>query len=136
MNFNSRSPLSETGTSFVGVFFPHFVSDVGEITQGSFVVILVLHPVFCATLNWGHLARVTIYTGLGDVLASPTPILYIYSLGHFLTTKGALIDGDAYPPKTPKKGSKNGQKLIKFRSKKQSKKCVFNGKIDFFTTFD
>ena len=35
-----------------------------------------------------------------------TPILYIYSLRHFLTTKGALIDGDGYPPKNPKKGSK------------------------------
>jgi len=36
--------------------------------------------------------------------------MYIYSLGHFLTTKGALIDGDGYPPKNPKKGSKKGQK--------------------------
>jgi len=39
--------------------------------------------------------------------------LYIYSLRHFLTTKGALIDGDGYPPKNPKKGSKKVTKMIK-----------------------
>jgi len=36
----------------------------------------------------------------------------IYSLRHFLTTKGALIDGDAYPPLPPLKWPQ-----------KQSKKC-------------
>jgi len=36
------------------------------------------------------------------------PILYIYSLGHFLSTKGALIDGDGYPPKNPKNDPKKG----------------------------
>ena len=39
--------------------------------------------------------------------------MYIYSLRHFLTTKGALIDGDGYPPKNPKKGSKKGDKMVK-----------------------
>jgi len=39
-----------------------------------------------------------------------TPILYIYSLRHFLTTKGALIDGDGYPPKNPQNGSKKVSK--------------------------
>jgi len=39
--------------------------------------------------------------------------MYIYSLRHFLTTKGALIDGDGYPPKNPKKGSKKGSKITK-----------------------
>jgi len=34
-------------------------------------------------------------------------ILCIYSLGHFLTTKGALIDGVAVSPKTPKNDPKN-----------------------------
>jgi len=34
--------------------------------------------------------------------------MYIYSLGHFLTTKGALIDGDGYPPKNPKNDPKKG----------------------------
>jgi len=37
----------------------------------------------------------------------------IYSLGHFLTTKGALIDGDGYPPENPKKGSKKVIKTVK-----------------------
>jgi len=37
--------------------------------------------------------------------------MYIYSLGHFLTTKGALIDGDGYPSKNPKKGSKKVSKI-------------------------
>jgi len=39
--------------------------------------------------------------------------MYIYSLRHFLTTKGALIDGDGYPPKNPKKGSKKVSKKMK-----------------------
>ena len=42
-----------------------------------------------------------------------TPILYIYSLGHFLTTKGALIDGDGYPPKNPKNDPKKVTKMMK-----------------------
>jgi len=46
-----------------------------------------------------------------------TPYMYIYSLGHFLTTKGALIDGDGYPPKNPKNDPKNHSKLIKIHSK-------------------
>jgi len=69
-------------------------------------------------------------------LGYATPILYIYSLGHFLTTKGALIDGDGYPPKNPKKGSKNDQKMIKFDVKKWSKNTILNGKIEFFTQID
>ena len=40
--------------------------------------------------------------------------MYIYSLGHFLTTKGALIDGDGYPPKNPKKGQKSVKKVSIF----------------------
>jgi len=65
-----------------------------------------------------------------------SPILYIYSLGHFLTTKGALIDGDGYPPKNPKNDPKMTPFLIKNEVKKQSKKCVFNGKIEFFTQIE
>jgi len=41
------------------------------------------------------------------------PILYIYSLRHFLTTKGALIDGDGYPPKNPKNDPKKVTKMMK-----------------------
>jgi len=40
--------------------------------------------------------------------------MYIYSLRHFLTTKGALIDGDGYPPKNPKIDPKNSQKMTTF----------------------
>jgi len=50
----------------------------------------------------------------GDMIQWPGGYyMYIYSLRHFLTTKGALIDGDGYPPKNPKKGSKKGVKMIK-----------------------
>ena len=37
------------------------------------------------------------------VIVAQGPILYIYSLGHFLTTKGALIDGDWGGSKTDQK---------------------------------
>jgi len=66
--------------------------------------------------------------------------MYIYSLRHFLTTKGALIDGDGYPPLPPlkwvKKGVKNDQKSIKFRDKNVSKTVILNGKIDIFIKID
>jgi len=41
------------------------------------------------------------------------PTMYIYSLRHFLTTKGALIDGDGYPPKNPKNDPKKVTKMMK-----------------------
>jgi len=43
--------------------------------------------------------------------------MYIYSLRHFLTTKGALIDGDGYPPKNPKNDPKKVTKKTKNWSK-------------------
>jgi len=49
--------------------------------------------------------------------------MYIYSLRHFLTTKGALIDGDGYPPKNPKNDPKKSLKYVKIWSKLTSKKC-------------
>ena len=52
-----------------------------------------------------------------------TPILYIYSLRHFLTTKGALIDGDGYPPKSDQNDPKKVTKMMKNWSKMMSKKC-------------
>jgi len=52
---------------------------------------------------------------------SGAPILYIYSLRHFLTTKGALIDGDGYPPKMPKNDPKKHSKTVKNWSKLVSK---------------
>jgi len=62
------------------------------------------------------------------------PILYIYSLRHFLTTKGALIDGDGYPPLPPLKWPQNDpffdQKMTKFRHENESKSVILNGKID------
>ena len=68
-------------------------------------------------------------------VADPTT-MYIYSLGHFLTTKGALIDGDVTPPLPPlkwvKKGVKIERNLTKIETKKHSKTAILNGKIDFF----
>ena len=61
--------------------------------------------------------------------------MYIYSLRHFLTTKGALIDGDGYPPKNPKndpkKVSKNTKIWSKLRQKKCQKSCFLMGKSSF-----
>jgi len=67
------------------------------------------------------------------------PILYIYSLGHFLTTKGALIDGDGYPPKSdqndPKKVTKMSENWSKFESKKWQKSRFLMGKSTFSLKF-
>jgi len=54
-------------------------------------------------------------------VAGHAPILYIYSLRHFLTTKGALIDGDGYPPKNPKIDPKKVSKMINFHLNLMSK---------------
>jgi len=72
---------------------------------------------FCALPHFMHFEGVAIYT-MGCVAydmwhSGLAYYMYIYSLRHFLTTKGALIDGDGYPPKNPKKGSKKGHNLIK-----------------------
>ena len=63
--------------------------------------------------------------------------MYIYSLGHFLTTKGALIDGDWGGQKTVnfhQKGSKMSEKITKtdrkMRSKIDQKKVILNGKSE------
>jgi len=65
----------------------------------------------------------------------PHPILYIYSLRHFLTTKGALIDGDGYPPKNPKNDPKNHSKMTNFswnlRSKNDQKQWFLMAKSTF-----
>jgi len=54
--------------------------------------------------------------------------MYIYSLGHFLTTKGALIDGDWGGSKNCPKTQKSDQKFIKIIkiSKKVTKKVIKN----------
>jgi len=61
--------------------------------------------------------------------------MYIYSLGHFLTTKGALIDGDGYPPKNPKNDLKKVTKMTKIHSKLTSKidqkSCFLMAKSSF-----
>jgi len=69
-------------------------------------------------------------------VSSVTPYyMYIYSLGHFLTTKGALIDGDGYPPKNPKNDPKmtpkNTQIWSKMRSKKGQKMQFLMAKSSF-----
>ena len=82
VNYNSRSPLYEPNSC---------------VFNG-----LVFWPLFRGIL-WAMIFTMTIGYGVVCIVAWPT-ILYIYSLGHFLTTKGALIDGD-------QGGSKNDQKL-------------------------
>jgi len=54
--------------------------------------------------------------------------MYIYSLRHFLTTKGALIDGDWGVSKNDPKTQKSDQKFIKkIKSIKNChQKCVKN----------
>ena len=74
-----------------------------------------------------------IYTGVGYGKGMPSPIMYIYSLGHFLTTKGALIDGDGYPPKMTKNDPFFDQKMTKIDIKNESKNTILNGKMHFFT---
>jgi len=66
--------------------------------------------------------------------------MYIYSLRHFLTTKGALIDGDGYPPLPPLKWPQNDpffdQKMTKIEHKKWSKNTILNVKSHFFTQIE
>jgi len=108
--------MNRLSSCFYGVFL---LFHVGEITQvGVFILnILVLpsmnrnidvflgyqfNPIlwsFCGHQFSHGLSIVWWYTQWRD-----PHIMYIYSLGHFLTTKGALIDGDWG-------GSKNDQKL-------------------------
>jgi len=105
----SRSPLS----GFFLVGFYCFELHVGENTQvGVFNILVlpsmnrntVLHHLISLILKWGILAhfsnhqfcmhfRVTSDTQWWGACHDPYT-MYIYSLGHFLTTKGALIDGD------------------------------------------
>jgi len=90
--------------------------------------------------HFGHFTKVgphgvmCIFIGVGL-----TPILYIYSLRHFLTTKGALIDGDGYPPKNPKNDPKNHSKMIKIwlklMSKNDQKQCFLMAKSSFSPFF-
>ena len=71
-NLNSRSPLYEPNyVLFNGHKFDHILG------------------AFCGH-HFSHDPRLC-----GGIHSSPRAyIMYIYSLGHFLTTKGALIDGD------------------------------------------
>jgi len=128
MNFYSRSPLSETGIIFGVYFSPFLIQMSGRLHRVDLSKNTLVLPLW----NWllrvfenGHFTMGPLMTwhmiwGQGWWY-HPTPILYIYSLGHFLTTKGALIDGDGYPPKNPKKGSKKVLKSDKNWSKLRSK---------------
>ena len=146
--YYSRSPLSEP--EFYGFCLCFCFLKCRGDSQGSQVLnTLVLPPmnrktlicVFCRFEHFWHLhemgpqVMMSIIIGVGW-----PPILYIYSLGHFLTTKGALIDGDGYPPKNdqnwPLKSLKNHQFSLKFDVKKVSKLVILNGKIEFFTKID
>ena len=120
-------PSIEPESCFIVVCFLIIYSDVGEIHRSRFSVILVLPFMILATMQFEHFTMGQVAYDMihrGRLWAGiPYPILYIYSLGHFLTTKGALIDGDGYPPKNPKNDPKNSQKMINFHSNLETKMC-------------
>jgi len=119
----SRSPLC---FDFCWSFVFQFVH-VGEITQVNILYTLVLPTVICHYHDFDHFGVAHLgphgyrYRMVGQGHDPYT--MYIYSLRHFLTTKGALIDGDGYPPKNPKNDPKKGWKMTKNWSKFMSKKC-------------
>ena len=129
---NSHSPLYETEI-LIFIFCWNFILCI--------LTFCVCDLSFCAFWRFAHFRHFTkvgphgvmcIFIGVGL-----TPIIYIYSLRHFLTTKGALIDGDGYPPlpplKWPQKWPKIDQNSLKFSDKKWSKTVFLNGKSHFFT---
>ena len=113
----SRSPLSEPVIGFVFLVL-FFVKDVGENLQERRIICNSRSPFYepkCCIFNgpnfnpiYDHFLWATFCHGLSAMWwytqwRGPYT-MYIYSLGHFLTTKGALIDGDWG-------GSKKGQNL-------------------------
>jgi len=121
-----------TGEEFLNSRSPSYEPNPVPVLRGSIFV----H--FNTFMKWGPRWVWWYIIGVAD------PTIYsIYSLRHFLTTKGALIDGDGYPPlpplKWPQKWPKNDQFSLKFHLKKVSKTVILNGKIKFFmkiTTID
>jgi len=112
---NSRSPpMNQILCTFYGPqFWPHFLI---ILTGINFAM-----PIGCGV----------VYT-----VARPC-IMYIYSLRPFLTTKGALIDGDQGGQKMThfhQRWSKISEKIMKCDQKKRSKlsqkKVILNGKIE------
>jgi len=87
----------------------------------------IYHPNFCAflraTILWSLSHHVRYHSG---GVPNRPHTMYIYSLGHFLTTKGALIDGDWGGSKKGHKTQKSDQNLLKIIkiSKKWSKKVI------------
>jgi len=82
----------------------------GEIHRGSKTVTLILPSVFFHYPILVHFWGIDVGPwGMNDTVMRGRGYpytMYIYSLGHFLSTKGALIDGDGYPPKNPKNDPK------------------------------
>jgi len=138
----SRSPLSFIGLVFVFLCFLCFMS--GRFTVEYLIIIqLSFSPLWTDffTILLGSLLWAIFVHFYDDhfchdprlcVVYHSSPracIMYIYSLGHFLTTKGALIDGDwggvkncHFSPKWPKKVTRNHEKVMKNSVKKWSKK--------------
>jgi len=120
-----------------GLFY--FNSDVGEIHRVVNFNTLVLPSMilpFWAFWGFWHFAKWGPMVWWWDIIvAGCTPILYIYSLRHFLTTKGALIDGDGYPPKNPKNDLKKVTKMtknwLKLMTKNDQKQCFLMAKSSF-----
>jgi len=122
--FNSRSPLSEPVYSR---FVLTQISDDGEIHRGAFLFNSRSPP--CVFAFWGfnhfeHFHKMGPHGMMVNIIGVVQgPILYIYSLRHFLTTKGALIDGDGYPPKSDQNDPKKVTKMTNFSLNLMTKKC-------------
>jgi len=104
--YNSRSPLSEPEPIRFCAFYSPLISCRGEYMRGVFFnsrsppyeqnlslfyglyFDTILGPFFGDQFFYDPRLCGGIHSGHG------CHTMYIYSLGHFLTTKGALIDGD------------------------------------------
>jgi len=118
---NSHSPLSEPDLlefcfsicymsgRFTGYQFSYSRSPSCVFVNYAFLCILALL----------HFPHSDIYRMVGQGHDPYT--MYIYSLRHFLTTKGALINGVRSPPSPPLKWVKNHSKMTTFSLKFDTK---------------
>jgi len=121
-NMYSRSPLSEPVYDILGggdlvihvgeihmersifqLSFSLLWIDFWSILLGQFMWVIFVH--FISTQFYDHFHTTSDTTVVGCLIGYPT--MYIYSLRHFLTTKGALINGVWGFGLTPPKMSKN-----------------------------
>jgi len=132
---------------FACIFWDVFCLYVGEIipVRGEFVTLVL--PLWNRNYQF-HIRAIFVHFWVCHLLGPQVSMviyhrggwphyMYIYSLRHFLTTKGALIDGDGYLPLPPLKWPQNDhffdQFSLKFSVKNVSKNMILNGKSHFFT---